>query len=132
MEQMRVVIIGLTIGFCLMLGLGGGWLSQSETQAQTPTNLRQQAVRQTTQLHQNGMVSGQAGSQMAIASDHGVAQHITLIDSETGVITVYHVDNATGRISLKGVRNIRWDSQMEEFNGETPSPREIRSLVERR
>ena len=44
-------------------------------------------------------------------------------------MAVYHVDRATGKITLKSVRNVRWDLLLDEFNGTNPAPREIRALV---
>jgi hypothetical protein len=60
-------------------------------------------------------------------------QQITLIDNRTRAIAVYQVDARNGAISLKSVRNVHWDLQMDEFNiGGNPSPKEIRSLLEQR
>lgn len=60
-------------------------------------------------------------------------QQITLIDSRTRSMAVYHVDARTGALGLKSVRNVHWDLQMDEFNsGGNPSPKEIRSLLEQR
>jgi hypothetical protein len=43
---------------------------------------------------------------------------------------IYHVDPATGVVALKSVRNIQWDLMMDEFNGVSPLPREIRSMLQ--
>lgn len=51
-----------------------------------------------------------------------------LVDPETRVMAVYHVD-ASGKVSLRSVRNLQWDLLIEEFNGGSPSPREIRTLL---
>jgi hypothetical protein len=59
-------------------------------------------------------------------------QQLTLIDARTRVMGIYHVDNTTGEIALKSVRNFHWDLQMSEFNAASPLPREIRSLLEQR
>jgi hypothetical protein len=60
-------------------------------------------------------------------------QQITLIDSRTRSIAIYHVDPRTGSLGLKSVRNVQWDLQMDEFNSAgNPSPKEIRSLLEQR
>lgn len=59
-------------------------------------------------------------------------QLLMVIDPLQRVISVYRVDLATGKIALRSVRNISWDLQMSEFNGESPLPREIRSLLEQR
>lgn len=55
-------------------------------------------------------------------------QQIVVIDPSTQAMAVYHVDLANGRISLKSVRNIRYDLLMTEFNTDAPSPRELESL----
>ena len=57
-------------------------------------------------------------------------QQLTVIDPQVHVVSVYHIELATGEISLKSVRNIHWDLQMSEFDGVNPLPREIRSLLE--
>ncbi len=59
-------------------------------------------------------------------------QQLVLVDPKSQVMSVYHVDRSSGEISLKSVRNVRWDLLMDEFNGNSPSPREIRALVEQR
>jgi hypothetical protein len=59
-------------------------------------------------------------------------QQVTVIDPEKQVLSVYHIDLASGEVVLKSVRNIRWDLQMDEFNGTKPLPREVRSLLEQR
>jgi hypothetical protein len=58
-------------------------------------------------------------------------QQVTLIDTSRQVMGVYHIDRTSGEISLKCVRNTHWDLLMDEFNGVSPSPREIRSLLQR-
>ncbi len=59
-------------------------------------------------------------------------QQLLVIDRRQRVVGVYHVDPVSGAIVLKGVRNIHWDLQMIHFNGASPLPQEIRSLVEQR
>ncbi len=59
-------------------------------------------------------------------------QQLTVIDPQTRVMSVYHIDVTSGAITLKSVRNIHWDLQMSEFNGVSPLPREIRALLEQR
>jgi len=86
-----------------------------------------------------GQRADAAGLQRAIASGQLIAlsveagdghQQVTLVDPKLRVMSVYHVDKATGEISLKSVRNFHWDLQMEDYNGDEPSPREIRLLLE--
>jgi len=81
--------------------------------------------------------SGQhaASSSGLIAMSSSVGDHrqqLMVVDPELRVMSVYHVDGATGEIVLKSVRNIHWDLQMMEFNGTSPTPREIRTQLEQR
>jgi predicted methyltransferase len=59
-------------------------------------------------------------------------QMLTVVDPRQRVLSVYHIDLATGKITLKSVRNIQWDLQMMYLNNENPLPQEIRSLLEQR
>lgn len=59
-------------------------------------------------------------------------QMLTLVDSRSRAISVYQIDPAKGEIALKGVRNIHWDLQIDEYNGVSPLPAEIRSLIEQK
>lgn len=73
---------------------------------------------------------GPSGEMIALSFDAGGGrQHITLIDPRTAMMSVYGIDPNTGEIALRSVRNVRWDLQMDEYNGTNPSPREIRSLL---
>lgn len=57
-------------------------------------------------------------------------QQVTVIDPKQHVMSVYHVELATGKISLCSVRNFQWDMKLTEFNGDRPLPREIQSFLE--
>jgi hypothetical protein len=59
-------------------------------------------------------------------------QQVTVIDPKREVMSVYHVDLASGTITLRSVRTIRWDLQMSDYNGQRPLPREIQALSEQR
>jgi hypothetical protein len=59
-------------------------------------------------------------------------QQITVIDPTKRVICVYHIDLPTGGITLKSVRNISGDLQIDDFNGTSPLPREVRAQLEPR
>jgi hypothetical protein len=45
---------------------------------------------------------------------------------------VYHIDLASGEIVLKSVRSIHWDLQLGVFNGTSPLPREVQSLLDQK
>jgi hypothetical protein len=52
---------------------------------------------------------------------------VTVIDPRQRVMSIYHVDRATGEIALRSVRNLTWDLQLIEFNSGKPLPQDIRS-----
>ncbi|HEY1067978.1 MAG TPA: hypothetical protein VGE52_17775 [Pirellulales bacterium] len=56
-------------------------------------------------------------------------QQLSIVDSSRRVVAVYHVDPATGKSTLKSVRNINWDLDMFAFNTDDPQPQEIRSML---
>jgi hypothetical protein len=53
-------------------------------------------------------------------------QQIVLVDSRTRSMAVYHIE--AGKVSLKSVRNLTWDFAMEQFNGQSPLPSELRQI----
>ena len=57
-------------------------------------------------------------------------QQLCVLDPRQRVVAVYHIDVDKGGISLQSVRNIYWDLRINHFNGTTPLPEEIRSLIE--
>jgi hypothetical protein len=59
-------------------------------------------------------------------------QLVLLVDSQRQTMAAYHVDVGSGQISLRSVRNCRWDLEMEEFNGAEPSPEKIQALLRTR
>ena len=70
---------------------------------------------------------------IALSFDAGDGrQQVTVIDPRSRVMAVYHVDRASGALSLKSVRNVHWDLQIEDFNSANPTPREIRALTDPR
>ena len=58
-------------------------------------------------------------------------QQVTLVDSESKRICVYHID-PQGKIEFVANRSFEWDLKMDDFNGVGLSPHEIRDAVERR
>lgn len=57
-------------------------------------------------------------------------QQLCVLDPRQRVVAVYHIDADKGGIALQSVRNIYWDLRINHFNGTTPLPEEIRSLIE--
>ncbi|HEX4144094.1 MAG TPA: hypothetical protein VHY91_11215 [Pirellulales bacterium] len=71
--------------------------------------------------------SGQLVTQVTPLGEN--RQQYVVIEPDLHVMAVYHID-AAGEIVLKSVRNFHWDLQMEQFNGTSPLPREIRSQID--
>jgi hypothetical protein len=59
-------------------------------------------------------------------------QMLTVLDPRQQTMGVYWIEAGTGKITLRSVRNIRFDLMMTDFNGENPLPREIRLQLEQR
>jgi hypothetical protein len=59
-------------------------------------------------------------------------QMLTVLDPRQQTMGVYWIEAGTGKITLRSVRNIRYDLMMTDFNGENPLPREIRMQLEQR
>jgi hypothetical protein len=71
------------------------------------------------------------GGLIALSMPSGAErQVVTVIDPRQRSMSVYHVELATGEITLKSVRNIQWDLQMMDFNGTNPLPKEIRAVLD--
>lgn len=55
-------------------------------------------------------------------------QQIVVTDTATRAMAVYHVEPQQGKLQLKSVRSLAWDLRMEEFNGQSPLPSELRAI----
>jgi hypothetical protein len=73
------------------------------------------------------------GDLIAVPSPMGdKGQMLTVLDPRQQTMGVYWIEAATGKITLRSVRNIRYDLMMTDFNGDNPLPREIRLQLEQR
>ncbi len=73
------------------------------------------------------------GELMTLVLPPGDKHHgIVVIDPRVRVLSVYHIDRASGEVALRSVRQIHWDLQMSEFNCVDPLPRQIRAMLEPR
>lgn len=113
---MRNVGVGLGLGVAVALMVGGMGFERGSVYGQHGANAS---------LPDGGLLAFQS-----TASDG--SQQISLIDPMNRIMGVYRVDLASGAISLRSVRNIRWDLLMDEFNAGNPPPQDIRALVEQR
>ena len=55
-------------------------------------------------------------------------QQVLVLDSQGKSMAVYQIEAGTGKIQLKSARNLQWDLQMEQFNGQAPLPSELRQV----
>jgi hypothetical protein len=116
---MRNAIGAFVLG-CVVVGLVGQLdFNQRRLFAQLPPSVRLES-------------SSSASGLIALSSDVGESQQVTVIDPVSRVMSVYHIDRKTGTISLKSVRNIHADLLMDELNTENPLPREIRAILKQR
>lgn len=111
---MRSIVVGVLFVVCLIGIVVGGDAWRSHLHAQQPP-MRPQ------------------GELIALNSavEEG-RQQIVVIDPKSRVMSVYHIEHATGVISLKSVRNIHADLLMDEFNTQSPLPKEIRAILDQR
>jgi hypothetical protein len=113
---MRSAMLGALVGAVIVVACVGSWDSGQEAYADRPTT-----------------VYAAAGSDLiAVPAETDGGQVLTVIDTRQRVMSVYRIDGDTGKITLLSVRNIQWDLQLSEFNGEHPLPQEIRNMLEQR
>lgn len=116
---MRSAVVGGAFTAAIVAGLIIGWMTTSRADAQRPIQ---------------GMARpAEDASMVAMSTDVDERRtQLTIVDPQTRALVVYHIDKASGEVSLRSVRNVHWDLQMDEFNGKNPLPREIRSLLQTR
>lgn len=122
---MRNAAFALVFAAGLVLVAAGGWWNKSAVFAQPPAGERPAGERIERFPPSEGLIA------LTLDATEG-RQMVVLVDPKARVMSVYDVDRTSGEISLKSVRNVQWDLLMEEFNGVSPSPRQIRSLLEQR
>ena len=109
---MRAAACGVIVGLALLAWAVGFPETQfSEAQAQRPAG---QLVSQTHAAQDRAA----AADLIALSYDAGGTQQITVVDPRGRSLAVYHVDRVTGGLTLKSVRNIAFDLQIEDFNSE--------------
>ena len=113
---MRTAVFGLVAGVALTFVLGG--MSSGSNRALAVGSSR-------------GTVDESRLIALAASVDEH-RQQITVIDPASRVMSVYHIELATGKVTLKSVRKIHWDLEMSDFNAVSPLPQEIRALLEQR
>ena len=115
---MRSSLFGALLGACLVIAALAGRGSSEPVQ----TGLGEAAPS----LPQaSGLITH-------VVSVAGQPTTVIVVDPQQRVMGVYHVDGASGEISLKSVRNITWDLQMTKgYNTAAPLPLEVRDALPR-
>lgn len=57
-------------------------------------------------------------------------QLLLVLDQEQRAVAVYHVDPASGTLTLKSTRDIRWDLLVGDFNAQDPKPAALQKMLE--
>ena len=57
-------------------------------------------------------------------------QLVLIIDPQMRNAAVYHVDGATGSLTLRSTRNIAWDLLVPEYNAQEPRPATLKKMLE--
>ncbi|MCR9119991.1 MAG: hypothetical protein NXI22_23895 [bacterium] len=133
---MRTIVLGLVVGLFLAAPLAGLLAVIPVADAQIPgVNRPYQASANTQAVPAQAAAPASTPTQVTAGSGLIVTstviegkQQLTLIDPVTRAISVYHIAS-DGRLTLKSVRDAQWDMQIDDYNGATPSPREIRALL---
>lgn len=55
---------------------------------------------------------------------------LIVIDTASRHAAVYHVDPASGGLTLKSVRDISWDLAVDEFNAQEPRPAALKKMLD--
>jgi hypothetical protein len=57
-------------------------------------------------------------------------QMLLLVDQQNRSLAIYHVDPASGTLTLKSTRDVRWDLMVEDFNAQEPKPSALKKMLE--
>jgi hypothetical protein len=57
-------------------------------------------------------------------------QMLLVVDQQNRSMAIYHVEPASGTLTLKSTRDIRWDLMVEDFNGQEPRPAALKKMLE--
>lgn len=55
---------------------------------------------------------------------------LIVVDPASKRAAVYHIDTATGTLSLKSARDLTWDLALEDFNAQEPRPAALKAMLQ--
>ncbi|MFM9024727.1 MAG: hypothetical protein ACKON7_05220 [Planctomycetaceae bacterium] len=55
---------------------------------------------------------------------------LVIVDSATRHAAVYHLDTASGGLTLASARDLTWDLSIDEFNAQEPRPAALRKMLQ--
>jgi hypothetical protein len=111
-------LVGAVVVFAALLGMCGIWNLRSEVFAQRPATYSTMAA---------------GGELIAVPQSMGEkGQMLTVLDPRQQSLAVYWIEGATGKVTLRSVRNVHYDLQLMDFNSDNPLPREIRTQLDQR
>lgn len=109
-----IVVIGFTLGFLLLAGIGLEWRSTVWAASQASPGI------------------GGDGLITHVDKLDGNVLRVVVVDPVRRVMGAYDISRESGEIQLKSVRDINADLQMLEFNSAAPSPSEIQGTLQRK
>jgi len=127
---MKRLVLGALTGAVLVMAAFGAMDHRSMGFAQQLASQQRMVQQQIADDGQRIVADGQLIAVPGVVGETG--QLLTVIDPKRQVMSVYHIDSASGKIGLRSVRNIYWDLQLMDFDIEGLPPREIRAMLERR
>jgi len=127
---MKRAILGLLVGAGVVILVVGLLDRHGEVMAQRVAPYSQSGPQPIAQPAPQPISGGELIAVPSPVADKG--QTLTILDPRQQTMAVYWIEAGTGKITLRSVRNIRYDLQMIDFNGDNPLPREIRMQLEQR
>ncbi len=60
----------------------------------------------------------------------GNRQLVIVVDQQTKVLAIYHIDTSTGMVTLRSTRTLGYDLQLEDFNATDPRPNALKNMLQ--
>jgi hypothetical protein len=127
---MKNAVGGVAFATILTLTLGSVLTGQDGAYRGSPRNGAAPPTQGASHGSPSATASMTAGGWMGFSKSLGDGQEqLILVDPHTRVLSVYHVEPTTGKTSLKSIRRLEWDQQLNAFNTQDPQPLDVRTMV---